>query len=201
MESLTFQNGYSTNPSMPGYANQHIFGNLPFAYTFQSSRVLDGNLQKFIKKELPPIFDSIMSNIRYDSKVNVRDGVRYIKKLGNEDPVMILLEINDGPYLPPEMYIKVSLMATSPNAANRLRDTYKNFIQDEILKKLKIAYAIQNKKIVTAIKDVSPNTDIARNIATLKGDLPKVQGLDIGQGRKRKTRKHRSRKVKKTRKH
>lgn len=197
MESLTFQNERSTDAD----SHSWMIGHLPFAYTFRSSIISDENLQNLITKELPLILDSVMSNIRYDKKVIVGNQFKYIKKLGDKDRVIIDYIIREYQSAPLKQYIEVYLTANTSEERDRIRDAYKDFIQDEILKKLKIAYSTQNKKTVSSIKEVSPNTDIARNIATFKGDLPKVRGLDIGQGRKRKTRKHRSRKVKKTRKH
>lgn len=65
----------------------------------------------------------------------------------------------------------------------------------------KIQPIIKNKASVTALKDATGNVDIARNIGRMSGIVPNVRGVDIGQGRKRKTRKIRSHKQKKTRKH
>lgn len=65
----------------------------------------------------------------------------------------------------------------------------------------KIRPVVENKASVTALKDATGNVDVARNIGRMSGIVPNVRGVDIGQGRKRKTRKLRSRKQKKTRKH
>lgn len=71
----------------------------------------------------------------------------------------------------------------------------------EMIKKEKLGNVLTNKASVTALKDTTGNVDTARNIGTMTGIVPNVKGVDIGQGRKRKTRKLRSRKQKKTRKH
>jgi len=65
----------------------------------------------------------------------------------------------------------------------------------------RVGNVVTNKAKVNFLKDRSGNVDVARDIGNLAGIVPNVKGVDIGQGRKKKTRKHRSRKLKKTRKH
>jgi len=79
-------------------------------------------------------------------------------------------------------------------------DNFANEI-NEMIKEEKLGTVVKNKASVNLIKNKLNNVDVSNIIGTNAGIIPNVKGVNIGQGRKRKTRKHRLRKIKKTRKH
>ena len=107
--------------------------------------------------------------------------------------------------------IMIVFECTNSQTLQEIKNNYETLIFKAFAnesKKIKIGPTVENKAKFAALKDtpglknLDPAYSPVKAIGQMSGIVPKVKGVDVGQGRKsRKIRKSRSRKLKKTRKH